>query len=133
MAAIRVLLCGMPSLLRSMLGDMLALAPDIELVPGADAHSIGDLRTSPARWGIDVFVLRSPRPSARRGAADLRQDVALPALIALAPLGIVTIDPDGTIGTSYRLDRARVDLQTYGQFALLNAVRTAAGRGPEPH
>lgn len=97
---------------RSVIGSALADDDDIEL---AEPRAV---IAPPPGEHVDVVVVESGRLAQRDGL--------LAELTALAPVGIVSVDPSGTVDRLFRLNAQAWHGDRVGRLGLADAIREAA-------
>ena len=117
----RVLLIGLPPMLRELVGQTVASAPDIELV--GEISSAEPAEEAVKRYQPSVVVLTSDHP-------DLRGD--WPGLLGQGSckLRLIALEPGGRAGAVYELRPLCEPLGEFSPDALIAAIRGASDPGP---
>lgn len=113
MAKIRVVLGEMSAMLSDALSRLIGTQPDMRVV--ATACKNGDLVKVGRTESADVLILQgaaAPEPIA--------------SVIAVAPMGLLLINPDGQAGALTRIAAASRTISDLSGERLLQAVRSAA-------
>jgi DNA-binding NarL/FixJ family response regulator len=111
----RVLLTGLPPLLKDILSEALAGEPDIAIVAAAPGAGLGTLVRA---LSPDVVLAQAPRDV----AADIARDLGS----SEPAVGLVAIDPDSRHAYVYGPGEAPVVLSDVSPTTIIMAVRSVA-------
>jgi DNA-binding NarL/FixJ family response regulator len=119
MRRIRILLAGMPRMLRDMITDILAL--HAEMMVAGNMQDTADLVAAVRKTRADVVIVNEPA----MGPAQNHQEL----LYSRPHLGVLSITSDGRQFYVHKLRPVRTALGEVSPESLVQAIQSSAQRG----